>query len=198
MGRSVLDLGVFNGNLELVQKLLAAHCTAEHRDRDGNSPMHFAVSGAGGQNKLLLECLDAARCSVSKANAIRETALHLAARLDRGGATEWLLGKGATVGATDQFLNTPLHIAASFNILSAIEILINSGGNVNQAAVDGRTPLHCASQAGAAFNRFSIDSVEQGSRLQKHVRGPKLTWPSMVPGMRELSGRNEEERNNRN
>ncbi|KAH8652892.1 ankyrin repeat-containing domain protein [Ilyonectria robusta] len=149
MGRSVLDLGVFNGNLELVQKLLAAHCTAEHRDRDGNSPMHFAVSGAGGQNKLLLECLDAARCSVSKANAIRETALHLAARLDRGGATEWLLGKGATVGATDQFLNTPLHIAASFNILSAIEILINSGGNVNQAAVDGRTPLHCASQAGA-------------------------------------------------
>lgn len=149
MGRSVLDLGAFNGNVELVQKLLAAHCTTEHRDRDGNSPMHFAVSGAGGEDKLLLECLDAAGCSVSKANAIGETALHLAARLDRGGAAESLLGKGATVGATDQFLNTPLHIAASFSALSAVEILIKSGGNVNQAAVDGRTPLHCASQAGA-------------------------------------------------
>jgi ankyrin repeat protein len=132
-----------------VEKLLLANCTAEHRDREGNTPLFFAVSGPGGDSTLLLESLHAAGCNVSKANAAGETALHRAAHFNYSTAAAWLLEKGATVNATDRILNTPLHVAACYNSVPVIEVLLSCGGNINQVAVDGRTPLHCASEAGA-------------------------------------------------
>jgi ankyrin repeat protein len=148
-GRSIVELAASQGHVELVQKLLAAHCSAEHRDQDGHTPLHFAVSGPGGDNALLLECLHVAGCNVRKASVSGETALHQAAQLNHSTAAAWLLGKGALVGATDRFSNTPLHFAAYYNAVRVVEILLSYNADVNQTAVDGRTPLHCASQAGA-------------------------------------------------
>ncbi|KAF9767613.1 hypothetical protein IL306_015195 [Fusarium sp. DS 682] len=149
LGRSALDLAAYWGHAELVQKLLAAHCIAEHRDGDGQTPLHYAVSGAGRKDCRLLEYLVAAGCDVSKASASGETALHRAARFNGDPAAAWLLGRGSSVSATDRFLNTPLHIAAYFNAVTVIKTLLSYGAQLNGAAVDGRTPLHCASQAGA-------------------------------------------------
>lgn len=150
LGRSVLDLAAYSGHVELVQILLAAHCIAEHRDRDGLTPLHYAVSGAGGKDCCrLLECLVAAGCDVSKASASGETALHWAARFNRDAAAAWLLERGSPASATDGYLNTPLHVAACSNAVTVIKALLSHGAQVNRAAVDGRTPLHCASRAGA-------------------------------------------------
>ncbi|GAB1315469.1 hypothetical protein MFIFM68171_05679 [Madurella fahalii] len=148
-GRSVLDIAASCGHVELVRTLLAVHCIAEHRDRDGQTPLHYAMSGPGGRDCRLLEILVEAGCGVSKASASGETALHRAARFNYDTAASWLLEKGSTVSATDGFLNTPLHIAACFNAVSVIKILLAHGAQINRAAVDRRTPLHCASQAGA-------------------------------------------------
>ncbi|KAE8446529.1 hypothetical protein EG329_011861 [Mollisiaceae sp. DMI_Dod_QoI] len=149
MGRSVLDLAASSGNVKLVQKLVIANCTAEHRDQGGNTPLLFAVSSPSGDSTLFLESLYVAGCNVSKANAAGETTLHRAAHLNYSTATTWLLEKGATVNATDRFLNTPLHVAACYNAVPVIQVLLSYGGNINQIAADGRTPLHCASEAGA-------------------------------------------------
>ncbi|KAM6523071.1 hypothetical protein FSOLCH5_003691 [Fusarium solani] len=148
-GRSVLDLAAYWGHVELVQKLLATHCIAEHRDRDGQTPLHYAVSGAGLKDCHLLEYLVAAGCGVSKVSASGATALHRAARFNRDAAAAWLLERGSPASATDGFLNTPLHVAACFNAVSVIKTLLFHGAQLNRGAADGRTPLHCASQAGA-------------------------------------------------
>ncbi|OBT40888.1 hypothetical protein VE00_08798 [Pseudogymnoascus sp. WSF 3629] len=147
-GRSVLDLAASNGHPDMVQKLLAAHCITEHRDKAGYTPLHYAVASTTNDHRVL-ERIAAAGSDVHKASTSGETPLHLAARLKNEAAALWLLKKGSPASASDRYLNTPLHIAATFNCIGIMNALLSHGAQLDRAAVDGRTPLHCAGQAGA-------------------------------------------------
>jgi Ankyrin repeats (3 copies) len=59
-----------------------------------------------------------------------------------------LLGKGASVNATDSNGWSPLHWACRSGHMSTVRLLIESGGNVNAKNKSGTTPLHLASHHG--------------------------------------------------
>ncbi|KAM0489968.1 hypothetical protein ACHAP8_012031 [Fusarium lateritium] len=148
-GRTALDLAAYYGSVELVQSLLAMYPNAEYRDRDGQTPLHYAVSSNSKKDIRLLECLVAAGCDVSKASVSGETALHRAAQFNLSEVVVWLLGTGSKISAKDAQWKTALHVAASFNAVLVIEKFLSHSAQLNTVTIDGRTPLHCASQAGA-------------------------------------------------
>lgn len=148
-GRTVLDIAAWEGNVDVVQQLLATdECITEHRDQNGQTPLHYAVSTPEHRDLRLLECLVAAGCDVSKASANGETLLHRAAQFNQDTAATWLLKKGMLPSVTDKYLNTPLHLAAFFKAVPVLKVLLSHGASMNRAAADGRTPLHCAGEVG--------------------------------------------------
>jgi ankyrin repeat protein len=158
------------------QTLVANHlCSAEHRDRHGNTPLLYAVSGASGDNVHIMTCLAEAGCAPSKANLVGETALHQAARFNRKIAVEWLIQRDCSVSEADRFPDTPLHIVVCSNSVEVMHILLANEANTNRAATDGRTHLHCAAQAGAGDAMSKLLATRLDENV-KEIRG----WTPVV------------------
>ncbi|KAG7286777.1 hypothetical protein NEMBOFW57_009093 [Staphylotrichum longicolle] len=121
MGRTALDIAAYEGESNVVQELLDAQCLVEHRDQNGNTPLHHATSAPKHQDLRLLDTLVSAGCDIWKVNANGETLLHHAARYDQEAVVLWLLEKGMSLSVPDKYLNTPLHLAAFYKSLTVFK-----------------------------------------------------------------------------
>ncbi|KAL1518183.1 hypothetical protein ABEB36_001845 [Hypothenemus hampei] len=164
-GMSPLQVGISTKNLKTVQMLVAANCSLEHLDLDGNSVFHYAAS----TTKEIIGVLtqgSTPKCIDSR-NHNGQTPLHMACRADKPDCVKALCLAGADVNKTattdgdyiepgyvGNFLQdnpnslyhddmkhggTPLHWAIS---RAAIEPLLESNCNINAQNFENRTALH--------------------------------------------------------
>ena len=130
-GMTALHWAALNGNLTIVNALLAAHARVESVTRLGNyTPIHLASSR--GHADAVGALLNAG----GSATAVTSTGvqpIHLAAQAGNPDALKALLDHGADVNARDATHGrTPLVFAVSENRLDAMKLLIAKGANVAQ------------------------------------------------------------------
>ncbi|XP_050301399.1 85/88 kDa calcium-independent phospholipase A2 isoform X2 [Anthonomus grandis grandis] len=164
-GMSPLQVAITTQNLKTVQILVAANCSLEHLDFDGNSVFHYAAT----TTKDIIAALsqgNAPKCLNSR-NKNGHTPLHMACLADKPECVKALLLAGADVNKTatgdgdctepgyvGNFLQdnpntlyqndmkhggTPLHWANSRQV---IEALIDVNCNINAENFQHRTALH--------------------------------------------------------
>jgi ankyrin repeat protein len=147
LGWTVLHSALFSAPRE-VADLIAAR---------GAKQDIFSAAGLG--NIRLMELLvQEAPDLVNARTGDRETPLHFAAATGEVAAAEFLMKRGAAIGAQNGGLwsspgESPLHVAASRGHLSMCRRLVESGAELDMYG-NGRTPLH------SAINENHLDVVE--------------------------------------
>jgi upstream activation factor subunit UAF30 len=178
------------GDLEKVKALVISNPDLVFsKDRDGRTPLHYAVSNT---RPNLVEFLLASKAEVNAQCNRSYTPLHLAAANGAKAAAELLLANNADVNAKGIFDRTPLHVAAEFCKKDVVELLLANNADVNAKDTnDGATPLSEAeskknpelvalllrhvsasqrSDPGANFNRWK-SSQEPESWVRNHLDG---------------------------
>ncbi len=138
-GETPLLIATYYGAKEIIQMLL------DH----GARPDPFEAAALGNVRRLR-ELLDEQPDSLQAHSHDGWTPLHLAAHFGQAEAIDWLLRRGAQVGArsANPLANTPLHAAAAGRRRRAVERLLEAGSDPNASDSGGYTGLHLAAQIG--------------------------------------------------
>jgi uncharacterized protein len=138
-GETPLLIAIYYGAKEIVALLL------EH----GARPDPFEAAALGDVRRLR-ELLEEQPDLMHAHSHDGWTPLHLAAHFGQVEAIDWLLRRGAPVGArsANDLANTPLHAAAAGRRRRAVEILLEAGADPNASDSGGYTGLHLAVQIG--------------------------------------------------
>ena len=161
---------VYDGEIETVKKAIAAGVDVNIRNKNKDTPLHVAASGAAILDypaKEIIELLIANGADVNAQNHQRRTALHNTSTKE---IVELLIANGADVNAKDKSLETSLHFAAINGNKETAELLITKGADVNAKRADGSTPLHSAS--GEGYKEIAELLIEKGADVNtKFVEG---------------------------
>jgi ankyrin repeat protein len=132
------------GHLELVRLLLENGANPNARDKNGQTPLHMARTGA------IVEILLRYHADITLRANDGMTVLHWAcvAQIPGEGAVQTFLSRGADIEARDQRGWTPLHWAAFSGATPTMTVLTSHRAQVNARANDGATPLYEAASQG--------------------------------------------------
>jgi ankyrin repeat protein/serine/threonine protein kinase len=158
-GSSAVHLSASGGHADALDALLAAAAragappgapppAAEEQDLNGQAPLHAAAAGG---HPATVQALLASGVSVHALNAIRGSALHVAAGEGGAGAlavVELLLAHGAELNARDQVENTPLHVAAAHGRADVLRRLLDSGADPAARNAERESALDVARRRG--------------------------------------------------
>ena len=148
-----LSLACRRGDVDLVERLLAAGAPANGRSRSwkADTPLHLACLSGGGRGKrgpekdyykyaLIIRLLIDAHAEVDPKNQDDKTPLWNAVNYGNTQAAEVLVGAKANPRiAVDNW--EPLHIAARSPDPFMVEVLVNGKAEVNAMSYDDKTPL---------------------------------------------------------
>lgn len=161
-GLTALHVAVRYGRLKIVEELLMLGANAKLTDKEGNSPLHYAVKNHGlqddldeCQNKLKINSQEVSNLIVKlliNANAnpnLRNkkglAPLHIAVQGENNTLVKSLLKANANPNLTDNEGNTALHHAvACSNVYKSfiLNALLEAKANPNQKNKKNNTPLH--------------------------------------------------------
>ncbi|XP_021348411.1 uncharacterized protein LOC110447195 [Mizuhopecten yessoensis] len=132
-------------SVNTIQTLISCGCDVDCCDFWGCTPLHEAV--ANGNPDIAQVLVDNA-ADIESRDCNGASVLHIAAA-NCSDAVPFLLGKGASVNATDKYLSTPLHFSAWADSWSATQSLIDHGADQKMKDVLGCIPrdtavLRCA------------------------------------------------------
>lgn len=147
--QDVLENDHGEGNLKLLDLLLARGADINASDPQGQTPLTQALSNEGFFGGKTFEYLISHGASLTKADGDGRAPIHAAAAQGEAEAVNRLLSGGVAVNARDAFNNTPLHLAVAAGSPEAAVALINAGADVNLRNERGETPLHLAMRLAA-------------------------------------------------
>jgi ankyrin repeat protein len=205
-GKSLSHIAAANGNLQILETLIAANCDLQAQDSWGLSSLGNAlIKKRADAVELLLQhgakenffdavytddlktvsTLLAQDKSLAKSkNKINASAVEISAAAGYADILNVLLKNGAPTDnavATDEKSpfggRNPSHLAAFYNQTNTLEILIRAGTDVNLADRRGFTPLHWAAMQ---------DAAGAAALLLKHGAKPGAT----IPQRSTMAGRN--------
>jgi len=132
--------------IEEVQKLLDEGAKVNARDRDGCTPLHYAVSSPSPQALEIVEALIKIGASVDARDNRCQTPLHYVVASDSlytEAITNLLIKIGANVHARDKLGQTPLHYAARGHNFQkdVMKALLHHGADVRAVDISGKTPI---------------------------------------------------------
>ncbi|KAJ1470497.1 ankyrin repeat-containing domain protein, partial [Baffinella frigidus] len=141
-----------HGDCEVLQALIAAKAYPSYQDKDGMTPLHYAVQNEHTQASiLLLESSGHAEvtCMVKACSKhFNRTPLHEACMFSAKNAMEnavdvanVLIAHGAVVDCAAASQYTALHMAAMHGNLGMVVLLLESGANLFLQNLGGFTPL---------------------------------------------------------
>ncbi|EZA47545.1 Tankyrase-2 [Ooceraea biroi] len=140
-----INIAASNGDVQTVQRLLKSGASANDKDIDGRTPLHYAVSNRqiGVVNVLLKNEAD-----ITQGTNKRNTPLHIATSkgykeivevlleyVSRDKLNEFINAKTAASGSTS------LHVAASNGYLEIVKSLLKHGATYNIENKEGKIPL---------------------------------------------------------
>jgi ankyrin repeat protein len=133
---------VKKGDAEKLKEFLSKGIKTDLRDKEGFTPLHYAVIN---NRKDIAEILIKHGANVNTKNLLGETPLHYSARLCLAEIAELLVSSGANVNITNNYGMTPLHYSAHNNCIAVAKVLIDNSADPNIREDNGCTPLHWAS-----------------------------------------------------
>jgi ankyrin repeat protein len=158
--------GVRNSHLPQVQEALAEGADVNTIDKDGNSPLHWAVRGF----KKITRALINAGANVNQADNDGKVPLDYAVRMGYEAMVRILINAGANVNQGDNNGKFPLHWAAAAYQSRIARILVEAGADVSRKDKDGNTPLNAAQEG---MRKLLITSAK--------VRGMWSLWELEQP-----------------
>ncbi len=143
--QSLLHLAAHGGDVEIVRLLLNQGLAINEVDREGKTPLHFAVSKTHhAATRLLLEHKADQRLSDREG----KVPIHLAASQDAPQLLRLLLDDGANVELADGTGNAPLHHAAGWGRIENVRLLVAAGASPDLLNHQGQTALEVAEESG--------------------------------------------------
>jgi serine/threonine-protein phosphatase 6 regulatory ankyrin repeat subunit B len=158
------------GQINLAELLIRRGAGVNAKDKDGKTPLHWALEN----NSInLAELLIQGGAEVNAQDKDGWTPLHWAAEKNHAAVVELLIKSGAEVNAKDKNGKTPLHKATSRNSAAVVELLIKSGAEVNAKDKYGKTPLHSAAlKNSSAVAELLIESGAEVNAKNKDGKTP--------------------------
>ena len=138
----------FDGNMSMVQELLAKGADVNATNRIGATALELAVMK--GRNADLIQLLLVKGADVNHKNNNGVTALESAVNSVRTDIVQLLLRYGANVDTKNKNGVTPLMLAAQKSLGDIAQILLRHGGSINQKSNGEETALHQAAFQGHA------------------------------------------------
>lgn len=129
------------GNIEVARALLGKYKGVDVRDREGDTPLIYAVMAGNAQITSMLLGMYA---NVDVHNVYGTTPLHAAAQGGRPDLAQMLIKAGESVNDIDQSGMTPLMVAAERGFDNVVNILLDASAKINLRRKDGNTALHLA------------------------------------------------------
>jgi uncharacterized protein len=130
------------GNLALVDELIARGIPVDAAEGDGTTALQLAV--LGGHLPVVDRLLFAGADVRAKVVPQGLTALHVAVRRDRADIAKALIAAGADVEAKTAIGSRPLHVASRNGAIATLDVLIERGAAVDAPDQAGLTALHMA------------------------------------------------------
>jgi ankyrin repeat protein len=171
-GMTALHWAVYQDNLDLTKRLLAAGASAKAENRYGVTPLSLACTNGDG---AMVELLLGAGADPNKALRGGETPLLTAARTGKVGPVKALLARGVAVDGKDQQGQTPLMWAAAEGHTEVVELLLASGADSKLKLDSGFTPFFFAIREGriAVVKQLLAAGADLSETMQPKRAGPK-------------------------
>eukprot|EP00057_Strongylocentrotus_purpuratus_P007733 XP_011662207.1 PREDICTED: E3 ubiquitin-protein ligase mib1 [Strongylocentrotus purpuratus] len=142
--QSALQVACHEASLPIVQLLVDAHASLEHKDKVGDTALTFAVIG---NNPSVAEFLIERKAYVNTSNKRRWTPMHISAHNDNKSCVEVLIKHGGSVNMQDDDGNLPIHLAIKTKSTSLGALFIDHpSADLRLRNNGGFTPLHYAAK----------------------------------------------------
>ena len=140
-GKTLLILGIKNGDESSVQLLVERGADVNAPDREGYTPLLEVTMIKGGIRENVVNILLNAKADVNVRDPVKgRTPLHLAVlNSDGGDLAQRLIDARADVHAGDKNDMTPLHYAAFCNNVDAMKVLLDAGADPATKDDEGMT-----------------------------------------------------------
>lgn len=146
MGVSPLHLAIFS--LATVKLLIQNGADVNLKTHNGETPLHWAVSGTSLNQVAIVSELIARGSDVNSRSRNGWTPLHIACIHGLEDIAAKLIENGALVNEMDANGRTPMHYAAAEGSLPIVRMLQRSGAKINLKDEEGETPMSWAKQTG--------------------------------------------------
>jgi ankyrin repeat protein len=138
------------GNIKIVEALLEKGATIDARNREQQTPLHYACFF--GHLNVAMTLIDNG-ADIHAIDDDGNTPLHLAINHNRAHVAIALIERGAQINIKNSSLITPLHLASdtieeSPPFVNLFDKLLERGAQVNELDDNGNTPLHMACSKG--------------------------------------------------
>lgn len=178
-GKTLLHHTIINQkDTETTKALLDGGAEKDAKDKQGKTPLHYAVEQ--GNEKIVKELLEVG-ANKDAADRQRKSPLHYAVDQKNIEACKILLEADADKNFKDDLGKTPLHYAVDQKNIDAFKILLEAGADQNVTDKQGKTPLYyAAKQSNKGMIKILSENPEGYSPLRWAITNSKVDIGQLI------------------